>query len=1008
MTPSTFDPGRRTQRWGLGALVAAALLALSATAVAAQQTGRIVGRVTDAQSGAPIGEAQVFIPGTGIGGLTRQNGTFVILEAPAGAREVRVERIGLASVSQQVTVVAGQAVEVNFTMSTQALGLDEIVVTGTAGASRRREVGNTIAQLNVADLPNKVTQPTELLQAAAPGIQVTQDAGVLGGGFNVRLRGNKSVAMTNQPIIYIDGIRMQSKPFPQGRALASGTSGSGGGVNANPLNSINPNDIERIEVIKGSAATTLYGTEASAGVIQVFTKRGASGAPVWNVETTHIGLHSVKLGPPPFEYHRIEPYLRTGYLGNYTGSVRGGGQNLQYFTSGQYESGFGILPQDTLTKYAVRGNFTFSPSTALQFQWNTAFANTWQRNTPQGGNASGITHNAYRGYGNYFNTEDPKVIWTLFTQNYTQTIERFTTGATATYSPLAALTNRLTIGYDLSQQRVRGYRPFGFIFFETGSIFNDTWENRLLTFDYVGSYSFDIMTGLKSTFSWGGQAAGEDTQHLNGYIENFPGNDLPTVSSGATNVRAEEDRSKVWNAGFFFQNVFDISNRYFVTVGARVDGNSAFGSGFGLQLYPKASASWVISDEAFWREGWGSLKLRTAYGQSGRAPGAFDAVRTWQAGPWSSQPALVPQNLGSPDLGPEVTAEFEAGFDGSWLDDRVTLATTYFRQTTKDALFGVRQIPSNGFLRDQRTNIGELKNSGLEVSLMGTPLRTADWQLDLGVDVTTNAAEVTDLGGIAPFSTTNNGWIQEGHPVPAIRTRWVRNGEKPNPTAAGATTANIAIPSCTAAAAVADPTVPCIDLGYIHGPAQPTLTVGPNLTIRAPFGVTLAARGEFRGGFYTTESNFTDGGVGRSAWMPACWPYYTNPYDGRAYGYKSPTQVTQETGKVFNFNLKPDTPARFTAMCTASLSNSGYSTIKGDYFKLRSVSAQIPLDFAFPDRVSNTALTLSLNNYYRWLNDEWIVGDPEMGIPVDGLVSGSASSSPPPTYQFSASLRLQF
>src|SRR6185369_3536059 len=153
----------------------------------------------------------------GIGGLTRANGTYVILEAPVGQHELRVERIGLSPVSQQVNVTAGQAVEVNITMSTQALGLDEIVVTGTAGASRRREVGNTIAQLNVADLKTKASQSTELLQAAAPGIQVTQDAGTLGGGFNIRLRGNKSVSMTNQPIIYIDGIRMQSKPFQNGK-----------------------------------------------------------------------------------------------------------------------------------------------------------------------------------------------------------------------------------------------------------------------------------------------------------------------------------------------------------------------------------------------------------------------------------------------------------------------------------------------------------------------------------------------------------------------------------------------------------------------------------------------------------------------------------------------------------------------------------------------------------------------------------------------------------------------
>ena len=914
----------------------------------------------------------------------------MVLEVPAGTHEMRAERIGMTTASQQVTVIAGGSVEVNFQMSTQALGLDEIVVTGTAGAARRREVGNSIAQLNVAELPSKRRQSVELLQAAAPGIQVTENGGVLGGGYNVRLRGNTSVSMSNQPIVYVDGIRMQSKSFPQARAAAAGTSGAGGGVQANPLNSINPNDIERIEVIKGSAATTLYGTEASAGVIQIFTKRGTSGAPVWNVEGQQTFAYSVKLGPDLFPYHRIDPYLRWGNIRSGSASVRGGGQALQYFASGQYDGGIGILPSDTIAKYGVRGNFTFSPVSNLQLQWNTAYSNTNQRNTPQGGNASGITHNAYRGMGNYFFTEDPKVVSTLFTQDYRQQIERFTTGGTSTFSPLPGLSNRLTVGYDYSTQEVRGLRPFGFVFFTAGSIFNDTWSNRLLTFDYVGSYGFSITNAVRSTFSWGGQAMGEDERRINAYGEGFPGAANPTVSSAATNV-GEENRSKIYNAGFFFQNVFDIHNRYFVTLGTRVDGNSAFGDSFGLQVYPKASLSWVISDENFWGDGWGSLKLRTAYGQSGRAPGAFDATRTWTSQPWGGAPALVPGNLGDANIGPEVTSELEVGFDGEWLDGRLTAGFTHFNQTTTDALFNVAQVPSNGFRSSQRANIGELNNQGTELAIGISPIRRAEWGLDLGLNVATNKSEVIDLGGIPPFAT-GGGWVETGQPVPAIRTRFVRNGEKPGTPI-----------QCTAAAAVADPGLPCIDLNHTYGPAQPTLTIGPSVTMRVPYGITLAARGEYRGGHYVTESNFTQGGVSRSAWMPACWPYYVNPYDGtrQTPAYAPPTPAN-------TLVLKPDTPARFMAMCSVVLGHEGYSTIKADYFKLRNVSASIPVDFAFPDRVSNAVLTVSAINAWRWLNDEWLVGDPEMGLDVNGLTAGRASSQPPPTYSLNASLRLQF
>jgi outer membrane receptor protein involved in Fe transport len=990
----------RSRAYGLGrnvarppsslrsALLVLGLLLLSALPAASQERGRIVGRVTTTESGAPISEAQVYLPGSGLGSLTRQNGTFIILEVPAGTHEVRVERIGLAGATQQVTVAAGQAVEANFQLATQALGLDEIVVTGTAGAARRREVGSTINQINVASLAQRPTDATTLLQAAAPGIQVTGLGGVLGSGATIRLRGTKSVAMSNQPIIYIDGVRMQSKSFPQAKSAAANTSGAGSMAEVNPLNLVSPSDIERIEVIKGSAATTLYGTEASAGVIQIFTKKGSQGAPVWNVESLQRMSRAMKVGrTTPFPYHRIDPYLKTAYDATYDASVRGGGQSLQYFLSGSHAGGVGILPSDTISKNSVRGNFSFTPVPELQMQFTSGYAVQTQRNTATGGNESGITHNAYRGYGNYFNSEDPAVLAELFRQDIRQQIDRFTTGGTITYSPLSNLTNRLTVGFDYSLQEARNVRPFGFYLFLPGSVSSDSWQNRILTFDYVGTYSFDVMSGVRSNFSWGGQTLGEDTRRLNGFGEGFPGAAEPTVSSAATKT-AEEDRSKVWNAGFFVQNIFDIQDRYFLTVGMRVDGNSTFGSGFGLQLYPKASASWVLSDESFWQPSWGSVKLRTAYGQSGRAPGAFDAQRTWSSTGYGALPALIPANPGSPDIGPEVTAEFEAGVDAEWLEGRLESTFTYYVQTTTDALFNVSQIPSNGFSSTRRQNIGKLRNNGIELTLNGSPLRRANWGLDLGVNISTNNSEVVSLGGIAPF-TSSGGWIEEGHAVPVKRGRWVRNGD----------VVGTPLSSCTSAAAVANPALPCLDDTHIYGPVQPTLTWAPNANLRLPAGISLSAAGEFRGGMYMSDGT-TNGGVSRSAWMPICWPYYVSPYDGPSNNYAKPT--AQHT-----LALKPDTPAKWVATCTPALNQDVLTTRKADYFRLRTVSAQVPLDFAMPDRVSNSSITFSLNNSWSWFNSDWTIMDPEMGR-ADALVPGPQNTLPPTTWSGSASIRVQF
>ena len=902
---------------------------LSPVPAAAQATGRIVGRVSSAESGAAIPEVQVYLPSTRLGALTRQNGSFIILEVPPGSYELRAERIGLGSATQQVIVAAGQVVEANFQLATQALGLDEIVVTGTAGAARRREVGNSIAQLDVANIPDHPVKVGDMLQGGVAGINVGAVDGGVGNGQRITLRGNSSVSMSNQPIIYIDGVRMQSQQYPQVTS-PDNRSNRGPNLTASPLNSINPSDIERIEVIKGSAATTLYGTEASAGVIQIFTKSGTTGAPVWTAETQQGMVKSRKFGPPSAPYMRMDPWLRRGFSQDYSASVRGGGENLRYFTSGAYSTEEGILPLDQGERWSVRGNFVYAPTPSMQMQWNSSYVHDGITTTPVGSSAEGLTLNAFRAERNYFGSADPKVIGEVLKWDMRTDIERFTTGGTVTYSPIPKLTNRLTIGYDFSEQLVNSLRPVGHFFWPLGALDVNTWQDRLLTFDDVATFSFNVTDAVSSNFSVGGQAVGDEIRMVEGWGESFPGAVAPTLSSAAR-TQAFQERQRVWNAGFFFQNIFGFVDRYFLTVGLRVDGNSAFGSGFGLQMYPKASASWVVSDESFWQDGWGSLKLRSAYGQSGRAPGAFDAVRTWQGTGWNGNPSFAPRNVGNPDLGPEVSAEFELGFDGSFLGDRLTSMFTYYNQTTSDALFRVSQIPSNGFLESQLLNVGRLKNTGMELTLNGALLQQADWGVDMGVNLSTNHSKVADLGGAPAFSLGSSGWVVEGQPAPVIRTRRITN-----PDAAEA---------------------PKWEADYNWGPNAPTLTVAPSLSLRLPYGISLSTRGEYRGGHFM-EVSVEAGGVTRSARVATCYPYYVDPEKA--------------------ITLKADTPALWRARCTPSLNSADWYIYDADFFRLRSVSATIPMDFAFPDGVDRSTLTLSLNESYTWHNSQWDYMDPEM------------------------------
>jgi outer membrane receptor protein involved in Fe transport len=954
-----------------------------------------------------------------MGSLSRATGVFVILNVPAGTYELRAERIGLTTVSRQITVAAGEAVEVNFEMSSQALGLDEIVVTGTAGASRRREIGNSIAQINTAELPVRPTTAGELLLSAAPGVEVNLGAET-GGATRIRLRGQNSINNDNAPIIYIDGVRIHGEAFD--RTPSKDQTNRFANVNSSPLDMINPNDIERIEVIKGSAATTLYGTEASGGVIQVFTKRGSQGAPVWTIETQQgtqwsqpygAGDHDNEFGGTS-AYLYMDPWSCTGFLKcgefmpgpahtqTYSGSVRGGGQTLQYFSSADFTAEQGNTIQDAMDRWAVRGNFTFSPWSDLVLQWNNGYTNQFQQNTPTGNNAEGLQLNVFRQEQNYRQDRDTTIINQVLSQDLTQQAERFTSGGTITYSPLASFTNRVTIGYDHSSQENRHIRPFGFTAHPEGTALNSTFHRRLLTFDYVGSYSFNMTSSVRSTFSWGGQSIGNETRRVEGYGWNFPGSAYPTVSSGSSTL-GFESREKTWNAGFFLQDVFDIANKYFITLGLRVDGNSAFGKSFGLQAYPKASATWVVSDESFWSPALGELKLRGAFGKSGRPPGTFEAIRTWNNTGIGGAPAFTPFNVGNPDLGPEVTTEVEAGFDAAWLDNRVTAGFTFYRQTTIDAIQGRDQIPSLGFTGDQDVNVGEVRNQGTELAVNLTAIRTADWGWDVGLNLATNSNEVLAWEGEPervgrPIDYTE--WDELINPNVVLTQDMVAQGR--------ATSVNGGFAALDCYTRDPDPVTndpgvrraalqqgdPCIQPSWIlHGFPQelaPTI-LSANTTLRLPYGISLAARGEFRGGNW---GEINPVAIGRSVRSPVCFPYYASD---------------EEEASVL---LKPDTPALWVHRCTPTLGE-GYD-VEGDYFKLRNVTATVPVDFVFPDRIQNAVLTLSLGNFYTWKKDALFgtygiesSGNPgESGVDRGNGLGGSERTPPPATFR--ASLRVTF
>ncbi|MBI4520450.1 MAG: TonB-dependent receptor [Gemmatimonadetes bacterium] len=965
--------------------LSAVLLAGWASAGWSQQpgTGTVTGVIRDAQNLGPINAVQMYIPTLQIGTLSQANGRYLLVNVPAGTHEVRVERIGYRMELRQVTVTAGQSTEVNFELTEAALALDEIVVTGTAGQARRREVGNVIAQVRMTQVAEPVQDLGSLLQGRLTGAVISQQGGSSAGGVDIRLRGNVSMTMSNQPLIYIDGVRVRNERYP-----SEGRSSLGAGAdNASPLSDINPEDIDRIEIVKGPAATTLYGTEAAAGVIQIFTKRGAEGAPEFTVESQQGFTYFRPWGTDEVPYMFTDPVLQKGHQQAYQVSVRGGtSDRLGYFVSGRWEDNAGAVQTDFEKQTSVRGNLQVRIREDLQVQFNNSLTRRDYRNTRLGNSVQSIVMTAIRGDRSYMGSRAPETLRHLLGFEGGAEINRFITGFTANYTPSSRFSHRFTLGYDLSQFEGRMIWPFGWLAAvglpgHLGTIQRTSSQTTLLSVDYVANLGFGVTGDLENTFSWGFQGVEQKDETIWALGNDFPGPGDYTVSSSARR-EGYQDKLRVITGGFFLQDMLALSDRYFLTLGLRVDGNSAFGQDLGLQPYPKASLSYVISDERFWPERLGEMKLRAAYGFAGRAPGAFDAVRTWTPATFSPDvAAFVPGNRGNPELAPERTRELELGFDASFLRGRLAADFTHYSKTTSDALFRVGKSVTEGGWSAQLENVGEIRNSGTELTLNGKPLDLPSFGWELGVGLTTNQSKVVSLGGAPSFDVGNFGWVIEGQPAPVIQGMKLENAWE-----------------------IADPMWTEYDK---LGPSYPTRIVNVNSTLRLPGGILVSGRGEFQGGFWVY--NFQESmPLTRAIPHPKCFD---------AYRKIDPNWVLGPPGKE---NLQPTGPrdklyAWERAHCFGSQTTRMHLA-PGDYFELRELTLSVPISSLLPSLTSwarRADLTISGRNVWLWRNKDLMTGHPEA---IEGFGQGTGTYSLtkrmgetfPPASHFTVSLRAVF
>ncbi|MBU6366328.1 MAG: TonB-dependent receptor [Gemmatimonadetes bacterium] len=929
----------------------------------AQGTGTIRGKVTTA-GGTPIPNAQVGLVGATVGALSAKDGGYVIANAPAGPQTLRVRLIGYAPASASIVVPAGGNVTRDIELTAAATALDEVVVTGTAGAARRREVGNSIGTVKLSDTPQPNSDFGSLLAGKLSGVQITGGSGNVGAGKAIRLRGNTSMALSNEPLVYIDGVRVRGDAYPKNWPN-TGTDQRSSNVNASPLNDILPDDIERIEVIKGAAATTLYGTDAAPGVIQIFTKRGSQGAAKWQVNLTQGIGKLQQFGTDDAKLLFMDPFLRTASSTDAQVQVSGGaGNNVRYLLSASGNYTEGVLPLDLDRKQTLRANVDFSPAKNLAVNWNSSYTNDYLINTPAGNNAHGITLNAFRRDRNYFASANPDTIRQVLAYKINTGIDRAVMGLTGTWTPLPRFSSRVTMGMDRSAVENRNLRPYGFAAAPLGIISDQRWVSRTASVDWVNNYEQPLFHDqLKATFSFGTQYVNANVSDNTAYSETFPGPSNPTVSSGSIK-NAFENRQTVITGGGFAQGLFGFKDRYFLTLGLRVDGNSAFGKNFGLQQYPKISGSWVASDESWWPAALGtSLKLRAAMGEAGRAPGAFDAVQTWNPVGWGGQPAFRPANLGNPDLGPERSKETEAGFDFTALNGRFSVDFTAFNAKTTGALFRVSAPPSKGFLASQLKNVGTLQKSGIEMTVGGKLVDRPWLGVDASVALTTNQSKVVSLGGAAPFQVGASNafaWVIQGQPAPVVRGKRINNPD-----------------------ALYTPGTPLDTTGSaIFGPSAPTRILNGSLSIRTWKGITISLRGEYQGGAYISE-NSSFQALSRTVIWPTCFAYYAK---------------VAASQPVTNYE---------NATCVQANTKEDMFIFKADFFKLRDATITVPMGKLIPG-TQNSLFVLTAQNLFR-RNYGMPMFDPEQsGNDGYSAVARYISEHIPAPAVFMASLRLTY
>lgn len=726
-----------------------AMLVMLVSAVSAQRTIR--GKVSDADSGEGLIGATVTVVGTTRGAVTDLDGNFSV-EVPAGSTQLRFAYTGYT----EQTVEIGSSNVVNVAMQGGSL-LDEVVVIGY-GAVKKSDLTGSVVSVGEKDFnAGLVTAPDQLIQGRAAGVLVVNNSGQPGGGTTVRIRGNSSIRAGNEPLYVVDGIQLTGASAKPG----SGGTELGNSPGSNPLNYLNPDDIESIQILKDASATAIYGSRGGNGVILITTKKGKAGVPSVQFNTS-VGMSNIlkkydvlsadeyrsalnKYGLTAGDYgssvDAMDEILQTGVTQRHNMSISSGNDR------GAIRLGFGYLNQNGIIKENafsrlnanIAGNYSFMDSKRLNIEFNLLTSNS-NEDVPPVGTTSGfrgsVVANALQWNPTeaMYNADGTPVIIPKFGNfmNPVALIQAYDdqtklTDVIASISPSFKITDRLTYKFNYNIAKSNGNRELSvasWLNMENvqdrgfAAVLNGRYSNQILThtLNYIteigSNISLNAIVGYeyqKRDESGNGISARDFITDNVNYV-----NILQNSSTGSRGVFSYANPTAELQS-YFGRGIFNIRDKYLLTATVRADGSSKFGANNKYGVFPSVAFAWNLHQEEFLQGGKiNALKFRLGWGQTGNSE--FPAGASQDRYGFGQQSIFL-ENVANPDLKWETTTTTNAGIDFGFNNNKVYGSIDVFNRNTTDLLFQfptIQPAPAGFYW----VNLpGNVINTGLELAL---------------------------------------------------------------------------------------------------------------------------------------------------------------------------------------------------------------------------------------------------------------------------------------------------